>query len=91
MTTKGVDMQGIEALRAMVERSHLSGRAISTAIGRAPTFIGSTLYQSSPPTLDTLAAVARVVGARVVVELEDGTRLDLTDSGESRDGGDDRD
>lgn len=83
-------MQGIDALRAMVEGSHLSGRAISSAMGRASTFVSTTLTKGSPPTLDTLAAVARVVGARVVVELEDGTRLDLTDSGERRDGGDER-
>ncbi|WP_298578875.1 hypothetical protein [uncultured Olegusella sp.] len=60
----------------------MSGRAISAQMGKAPTFISSTLNQGSPPSADTLAAVARVVGARVCIELEDGSSVDITDSGQ---------
>lgn len=57
-----------EAIRAMMEGSRISGRALSVAMGKHPNFVSSTLTKGSVPRVDTLARMADVMGYRLVLE-----------------------
>lgn len=61
-------MQGMntkQAIERMMEKSRYSASALSLAMGKARTFIGSTFYNKSTPRVDTLAQAAEVMGYKL--------------------------
>lgn len=56
-----------QAIEVMCERSGKSQRAVSSEIGKAPTFVGTTLSKGSVPRVDTMAAIARACGFELVL------------------------
>ena len=60
-------MKTREAIEKMCELSGKSQRAVSSEIGKAPTFIGSSLHKGSIPRVDTMAAIARSCGFELVL------------------------
>lgn len=55
-------MDSASAVRAMVQRSGMSARAVSQAAGRSPDYLGSILYRGSSPSLSTAAELAAPCG-----------------------------
>ncbi len=55
-------MDAREAILKMCEISGKSQRAVSSEIGKAPTFLSSTLNKGSTPRVDTMAQVAAACG-----------------------------
>lgn len=60
-------MDGQQALRAIVARAGISRRKLSQDLGRAPTYITSTITQAARPTADTLALIASACGYRLAL------------------------
>ena len=56
-----------EAIEKMCEMAGKSQRTVSKEIGRAPTFVGSSLHKGSVPRVDTMAAIARACGFELVL------------------------
>lgn len=56
-----------EAAREMLYQSRLSMRAASIKMDRSPSFLGVTLDRGSSPMLETVQALARVCGYKVVL------------------------
>ena len=56
-----------EAIERMCEEAGKSQRAVSAEIGRAPTFLSTTLHKGSGPKVDTMAAIARACGFELVL------------------------
>ena len=60
-------MDTTSAVRAMVQRSGMSARAVSQAAGRTPDYLGSILYRGSSPSLATAADLAAPCGYAVAL------------------------
>ena len=60
-------MRAEEAIRALIAHSGLSGRAVSTALGKAHSWAGITAKRTVAPKLQTVADVADVAGVDVVL------------------------
>lgn len=72
------DMNTNEAMRHMIEASGQSLSKVSTDMGKSRTFLASTFTKGSTSRVDTLAAVARLCGYRLVI-VGHGEEIDLTD------------
>ena len=69
-------MQADSVIRALVERSGMSYRAMSAALGKSPNWAGVTAQRGRVPKLDTVAAVADACGYDVdIIERETGEEL----------------
>lgn len=68
-------MKPSEVLPTIVDRSGLSKRALSIAIGRSPSFVASTIFKDSILKLDTLTLIADACGYDVKLEKRDGTEV----------------
>lgn len=60
-------MQVDKVIKAIVDRSSMSGRAISAALGKSQTYVRTAALAGRSPTLATVADVADVVGVDVVL------------------------
>lgn len=60
-------MDTTTAIKTLLERSDMSGRELSRKLGRAETFISTTIGRKSVPQADTLAEIARACGGRLVI------------------------
>lgn len=56
-----------DAIQKMCEIEGKSQRTVSKEIGRAPTFLSSSLTKGSIPRVDTMAAIARTCGFELVL------------------------
>ena len=56
-----------DAIQRMCELGGKSQRTVSKEIGRAPTFLSSSLTKGSIPRVDTMAAIARTCGFELVL------------------------
>lgn len=70
-------MNANNLIRYMVDNSDKSQRAISTAMGKSPNYLGASMAQGSTPSLDTVLLVARVTGCRLFLEDADGNRVPI--------------
>ena len=59
------NMNAKQAIERMMKKSRYSASALSLAMGKARTFIGSTFYNKSTPRVDTLAQAAKVMGYKL--------------------------
>lgn len=60
-------MNSKDAVLKMCEISGKSQRAVSLEIGKAGTFLGTTLYKGSVPRVDTMAKIAEACGFELVL------------------------
>ena len=67
-----------DAIAKMCEISGKSQRSVSSEIGKAPTFISSTLNKGSVPRIDTMAKIAEACGFELVLRGH-GVTMDLGD------------
>lgn len=58
----------------------MSGRQLSAALGKSPTYIGSTLSQGGNVTAENLARIAEITGFEVAIEGH-GERVRVTERG----------
>ena len=71
-----------QAIEHMMEKSRYSASALSLAMGKARTFIGSTFYNKSTPRVDTLAQAAEVMGYKLqLTKGDDVITIDPSESG----------
>lgn len=56
-----------KAINTMLDKSGMSRRKVSSAIGRHPNFLTVTLQKESIPRVDTLAALANAMGYELVL------------------------
>lgn len=56
-----------EAIERMCQEAGKSQRTVSTEIGRAPTFLSTTLHKGSVPRVDTMSAIADACGFELVL------------------------
>ena len=78
-------MDTCACIRFMMEKAGMSGRQLSAALGKSPTYIGSTLSQGGNVTAENLAKMARIMGFDVVIEGR-GERVEVTERGCDADG-----
>lgn len=64
-------MNANEAIREMIDRSGLSQRAVSMELGHSPNWVNSTLQTTGSSTCNTMAAIGRVTGYKLVLVPED--------------------
>ena len=62
-----INMQVDEVIKRLIERSGMSYRAASSALGKSANWAGVTAQPGRAPKLDTVADVADVVGCDVVI------------------------
>ena len=73
-------MQVDSVIRALIDRSPMSGRAVSRAMGKADTWARNSSRPGRNPKLGTVARVADLAGVDVVlVDRETGERLGVVD------------
>ena len=71
-----------QAIERMMDKSRYSASALSLAMGKARTFIGSTFYNKSTPRVDTLAQAAKVMGYKLqLTNGDDVITIDPPESG----------
>lgn len=62
-----INMQVDEVIKGLIERSGMSYRAASAALGKSPNWAGVTAQHGRVPKLDTVADVADVAGCDVAI------------------------
>ena len=73
-------MDTCACIRFMMEKAGMSGRQLSAALGKSPTYIGSTLSQGGNVTAENLARIAEITGFEVAIEGH-GERVRVTERG----------
>lgn len=63
-------MRSAEVIRIMARNAGIGHRQLSRDLGKADTYIGATLSRGSDVKVETLAAIARQCGYRLIVEDE---------------------
>lgn len=73
-------MNATDAIRQMMKRASLGPSELSRRIGKARTYIASTLSHGSTPKVDTVARIAHECGYRLILRNdESGDELELYD------------
>jgi hypothetical protein len=75
-----VRMDTCACIRYMMEKAGMSGRQLSVSLGKAPTYVGTTLSRNGSVSVENLAKMAEIMGFKVVVEGH-GERVSVTERG----------
>lgn len=73
-------MDVTDAIRKIIESSGRSARSVSIEMGRAPTYLATTLGKGSDVGAANLAKIAGAVGWRLVLE-RDGEEIEIDKRG----------
>lgn len=77
-------MDTCACIRFMMEKAGMSGRQLSAALGKYPTYIGTTLSKGGNVSAENLARMAAVMGFDLVIEGH-GERVMITERAKDAD------